>query len=260
MIYGLPDHLYEAIDDRGEAIVLFTCYRGSIAHGMYVPSNDPDSVDDTDYFACVIAPPAHYCGLKSWGNSETKEVFIGDDDLLAYELRKLAKLMLVCNPNVLSFLWCEHIYQSKVAEKLVAIRDKFVSRKAVYKSFCGYANAQLQKMEAAAHRGFRGQKRRELKEKFGYDTKHAAHCLRLLRMGDEFLRTGNLRVNREGYDAEELIAVKRGEWQRDKVVTEARGLFDKIKNSCEKSVLPLEPDRELVERTIIEMIRGYLSV
>lgn len=260
MKYGLPDHLYDAIDDKGEAIVLFTCYRGSIAHGMYVPSSDPDSVDDTDYFSCVIAPLAHYCGLRSWGNSETKEVFIGDDDLLCYELRKLAKLMLVCNPNVLSFLWCDHLYQSVVAEKLVKIRDKFISREAVYKSFCGYANAQLQKMEAAAHRGFRGQKRRELKEKFGYDTKHAAHCLRLLRMGEEFLRTGNLRLNREGYDASELLAVKRGEWQREKIVSEAEALFTQIKESYKKSVLPLEPERDLIEQAVMDMIRGYLTV
>ena len=32
-------------------------YRGSIAHGMYVPQEDPDSIDDKDVMGVFVAPP-----------------------------------------------------------------------------------------------------------------------------------------------------------------------------------------------------------
>ena len=31
------------------------CWRGSVAHGMYVPKSDPDSIDDKDIMGIYIA-------------------------------------------------------------------------------------------------------------------------------------------------------------------------------------------------------------
>ena len=42
--------------------------------------------------------------------------------------------------------------------------------------------------------GYMGQKRRELVRRVGYDAKNAAHLIRLLRMGIEFLTEGTLHV------------------------------------------------------------------
>ena len=52
-------------------------YRGSIAHGMYVPSSDPNSIDDKDIMGVFIAPVEHYLGF---GRDEHKEVFAGEWD------------------------------------------------------------------------------------------------------------------------------------------------------------------------------------
>lgn len=60
--------------------------------------------------------------------------------------------------------------------------------------------------------------RRELEEKSGYDTKHASHLIRLMRMGYEILSTGDVIVNRTGIDADELLAIKNGAWSYDKVM------------------------------------------
>jgi len=51
-----------------------------------------------------------------------------------------------------------------------------------------------------------GAKRKSLVEKFGYDTKNAAHLILLLRMGIEFLSVGVLHVKR--HDAQELLEIK----------------------------------------------------
>jgi len=45
-----------------------------------------------------------------------------------------------------------------------------------------------------------------LEAKFGFDTKHAMHLIRLLRMAREILETGVVHVKRP--DAEELSAIR----------------------------------------------------
>lgn len=60
--------------------------------------------------------------------------------------------------------------------------------------------------------------RRELEEKSGYDTKHASHLVRLMRMGYEIITEGKVIVNRTGHDADELLAIKNGAWSFEKVM------------------------------------------
>jgi predicted nucleotidyltransferase len=54
------------------------------------------------------------------------------------------------------------------------------------------------------------------------NSKHAMHLVRLLRMGKEILTTGKIHVRRP--DAEDLLAIRRGEWSYDKLVEEAEAL------------------------------------
>ena len=78
------------------------CWRGSVAHGMYVPKSDPDSIDDKDVMGVYIAPIEHYLGF---GRKDVYEKWEGESDCVFYELRKFIGLLLQCNPNVLSLLW-----------------------------------------------------------------------------------------------------------------------------------------------------------
>jgi hypothetical protein len=100
-----------------------------------------------------------------------------------------------------------------------------------------------------------GQKRRELVRRVGYDAKNAAHLIRLLRMGIEFLTEGTLYVERQ--DAPELLSIKRGEWSLEKVKTEAERLFQLSQEAYVRSTLPPEPDRERAEWLCVEMISEY---
>src|ERR1043165_9239253 len=244
-------------------------YRGSIAHNMFVPQNDPGSIDDKDLMGVYVAPLGHYLGFE---REEVKEEFINEWDSVCYEVRKFIGLLLKCNPNVLSLLWIDDqhiIYQHKLGRLLRDNREMFVSKMA-YHSFNGYAYAQFKRMthfnqEAQAEMaaleqeivqhgldlselsatqeqrdsliesgafssqklgglidryngikrkffsgGYMGSKRRELVRRIGYDAKNAAHLIRLLRMGIEFLVEGELHVARA--DAENLLEIKRGEW------------------------------------------------
>jgi hypothetical protein len=103
--------------------------------------------------------------------------------------------------------------------------------------------------------GYMGQKRRELVRRVGYDAKNAAHLIRLLRMGIEFLTEGTMHVERA--DAPELFDIKRGTWSLEKVKAEAERLFQLSQEAYVRSTLPAEPDTARAELLCVEMISEY---
>lgn len=98
--------------------------------------------------------------------------------------------------------------------------------------------------------GYMGEKRKKIVREKGYDTKNAAHLIRLMRMCCEFLVTGRLVVNRAGLDAEELKAIKRGDWSIAEVKAEAESLFARAKDLRASATLPERSDPEAVARLV----------
>jgi len=103
--------------------------------------------------------------------------------------------------------------------------------------------------------GYMGQKRKALVEQHGYDTKNASHLIRLLRMGIEFLRTGELTVTRP--DARELLDIKQGKWTLERVQAEANELFENISEVYDKSPLPLAPNKAKAEELLMNIIEDF---
>ena len=94
-------------DSRFESTpdTFFLAYSGSIAHGMFIPSTDPKSIDDIDLIGFAFGEPRHYFGLHEWGSRGTKEIKPGCYDVVLYEIRKAVALLLQGNPNIMSMLW-----------------------------------------------------------------------------------------------------------------------------------------------------------
>lgn len=233
---------------------VLTCYRGSIAHGMYVPNSDPNSIDDKDVMAICVPHTDYYLGLKQYGSRGTREIFRGEWDIVIYEARKAIRLLAQGNPNVLAMLWLEdkHYLNLAPAGALLIENRNLFSGRHVYRSFVGYGYSQLKKMTSGSHEGYMGEKRKRLVQKFGYDTKNAAHLVRLLRMGIEFLRDGELYVER--HDAQQLLAIKRGEWELEQVKAEADRLFKTIEDVYVSSGLPAKPDREKINALCVAIV------
>jgi hypothetical protein len=113
-------------------------------------------------------------------------------------------------------------------------------------------------MKKGENLGYLGDKRKRLVLEHGYDSKNAAHCIRLLRMCVEFLYTGSLVVYRpEEGDDQELLAIKRGEWPLDKIKSHAEALFKLAREAKEASPLPNGPDKAAVEGLLIKTIRDW---
>lgn len=236
-------------------------YRGSIAHGMYEPNHEPGSIDDKDTMAVCVPPISYYYGLDEYGSRGTVEVKHGEWDVVVYEARKMVRLLAQGNPNVLALLWLgENMYikRTYAGNLLIANRDVFVGRH-VYRPFIGYANQQFYKMEHGAFQGYMGDKRKRLVEMYGYDTKNAAHLIRLLRMGIEFLRDGALIVDRGGYDAQELLAIKHGEWTLERVKDEAQRLFRRAEDAYDRSTLPAQPCHVKVNDLCVRIVLSHME-
>jgi hypothetical protein len=112
-------------------------------------------------------------------------------------------------------------------------------------------------MTHCAFEGYMGEKRKNLVKKFGFDTKNAAHLIRLLRMGIEFLVEGELYVQRK--DAQQLLEIKRGEWTLEQVKTESDRLFKKAEEIYSTTTLPNHPDYDKVNDLCINIFTNYFS-
>ena len=104
--------------------------------------------------------------------------------------------------------------------------------------------------------GYMGAKRKALVEKYGYDIKNAAHTIRILRMGIEFLNTSKLNVFRE--DAAELIDIKTGKWELDKVISLADKLLKDAELALKSSKLPDRPNTKEAELLLMNVIKERL--
>jgi len=121
------------------------------------------------------------------------------------------------------------------------------------------ALVRFRKLHREHFSGYMGEKRKAMVRKYKYDVKNAAHLIRLLRMGSEFLTTGKLGVYRTE-DAEELKAIKQGAWTLEQVKAEAESLFAGIEAARAASPLPLGPDRDAANRLLIEIHRAVLGI
>jgi len=116
----------------------------------------------------------------------------------------------------------------------------------------GETLGRFRKLHRQHFSGYMGEKRKAMVRKYQYDVKNAAHLIRLLRMGIEFLETGTLRVYRTD-DADELKGIKQGGWSLDDVKAEAERLFGQIDAARSRSTLPDGPDEAAANALLIEM-------
>ena len=93
----LPKEVF--IDD-----LIFLAYRGSVAHNMYVPNSDPNSIDDVDLMGVFIAPTSHYIGLNKSDRTIEEKIEVKDMlyDCVYYEISQLISTLPGSNDTTLN--------------------------------------------------------------------------------------------------------------------------------------------------------------
>lgn len=238
-------------------------YRGSQAHGTWRPPTDPTSIDDVDLMGATIGPIEQYLGFpgqETWERMEQETSTGLLYDIVVYDIRHFVRLLCKCNPNVLGMLWLKPNYYTHLTNHgrlLIENRDLFSSKEA-YNSFTGYAYSQLHKMTHGAHQGYMGDKRKKLVDEFGYDTKNASHLIRILKMGIEFMATGQLNVMRE--DNIYLVDIKKGLFTLKYIQDEANRLFQVAETALANSKLPDKVDQKKAEALLVKILSEHFGV
>lgn len=94
--------------------------------------------------------------------------------------------------------------------------------------------------------------RAKLEEKFGYDTKHALHLVRLLLMCREILTDGKVLVRRP--DREFLLSIRYGLWDYFELVAWAEKQNRELTEIAKVSKLPSDPNWKLLDPLCVGMV------
>lgn len=97
--------------------------------------------------------------------------------------------------------------------------------------------------------------RAEIEKQYGYDCKHAAQLVRLIRMCREILETGQVLVKRP--DAQEIKGIRNGDWKYEAVVDYAEQEDLALQEVARKSSLPSSPPMNIIHETVFEMVMEF---
>lgn len=133
--------------------IIFLTTGGSYAYGTNVETSDLDIRGIAVERSCEIL------GSSSFEQFENRET-----DTVIYGLRKILRLMLNCNPNVLEMLGTkdEHIFVCNKYGKMIKDNTNLFLSKRAIQSFGGYASAQLRRLQNALARDNYPQKEKEI--------------------------------------------------------------------------------------------------
>lgn len=200
---------------------------GSRAYGLHGPGSDYDRrgvyAAPTRAFWHLDKPPTHVDGPAA--------------EQFSWEFERFCVLALQGNPTVLEVLWSPLVETiTEDGERLLAARRAFLSRR-VAETYGSYARDQLKRVAA----------RRERTGETNH--KQAMHMIRLLVAGAHVLRTGEVLVDVR-HLRDRLLAVRRGELPWDVVGAWAADLLADLTDADANTALPVQPDREAVDRLL----------
>jgi predicted nucleotidyltransferase len=133
-------------------------------------------------------------------------------------------------------------------ENLIEVMDRERRYKAAHRHFTQYQTWKRQRNPARA----------ALEAAHGYDTKHAAHLMRLLRMGREIVATGEVHVWRGDIDADELRAVRDGAWSYAELIERARAELDALE-AIDVVAVPKKADRVGLDALVVSLVEAALG-
>ncbi len=227
---------------------------GSELHGAKV-----GATDDLDIYGVFIAEPADVLGLNPtehfvWSTaSDDRRNGPDDVDITLYSFKKWAGMAARGNATALHFLFADATAASApIWMKIQEQKDSFLSKQSA-SQFLGFAENQLKRIIGEKGKGSKGT-RPEYECAYGYDTKAAMHCLRLLYECCELMKEGTITLPRP--EKELLVEVRSGSWTLEKFAEEAALLRASTEAAAASSSLPDAVDQrrisELVGRVHLE--------
>jgi hypothetical protein len=204
---------------------------GSRAYGCHNEDSDHDEV------AIVLEnlDERMEIGKEPFTSGQKK---IGSGDCHIYSLEKFCQLATQGNPNILEVCFSPVLFYTPEGNELIENRNWFWSKQAGSR-FLGYMKAQKERL--LGERGQKDVNRKDLVEKYGYDTKYAYHIIRLGLIGNEFITSGYIRLPMRDSHVKVLKAIRNGEWKIGEVIQEADEQERLMKLAIEHGAAPEKP-------------------
>jgi uncharacterized protein len=238
--------------------VILEAVVGSTVHGTAVQ----DGLEDLDLMAVVLEDVHSFGGFntKDTWTHRTKPMGVrseaGDVDWVGYGLRKYLQLALKGNPSVLLPLFAQppHIRVcSGAGFALRGLAPHIVSAQ-VYQPFRGYMRQQHERLLGL--RGQRNVTRPELVEAYGFDTKYAAHVVRLGMQGAELLSTGRLSLPMRDEERRLCVDIRTGRYSLEEVSALIVDAERRLEVAYHETRLPEYPNVAAVE---LWMLNTYME-
>jgi uncharacterized protein len=233
---------------------------GSIAYGVSTDSSDIDIYGFTIPPKNMIFP--HLAGeIEGFGRQKQRfeqyqQHHVKYDDNKEYDFTifgivRYFTLLMENNPNVIDSIFTPQfsvLHLTKIGNMVRDNRKIFLHKGSWFK-FKGYAYSQLHKMESKNPE--EGSKRKELREKFGFDVKFAMHVVRLMDEAEQIMLLGDIDLQR---NREQLKAIRRGEIKAEQIkewFTEKEKVLDK---AYQDSKLQHSPDEQAIKQLLLDCL------
>jgi predicted nucleotidyltransferase len=247
--------------------VVYETIMGSVAYGVSSDTSDCDI-----YSLCI--PPKNYIFPYTntgfiFGFGKTPPIFDQyikhgikslDDlggkgrvyDVTIFGIVKAFDLWMDGNPNCLEMLFTSNeciITQTQIS-KLIRDNAELFLTKQCYPRFIGYLSSQIHKAKIKNPEG----KRKELVEKFGYDTKFIANAVRLAYECETILteRTMDLRRFKD-----HIKSIRNGDCKLDDILLWLDEKEKALISMKEKSTIPEKPDANKIKSLMISCIESH---
>ena len=212
---------------------------GSTAHGI----SSSQTGDDFDAMVIRIEPFTELVvgspnrqSLMIRTQPEGIRSRMGDIDLQVYTLRKFVGLAAKGNPSILGGLFSQAVHYSALdLDPIVGM----VASKRAGSAFLGYMRQQLERWQGV--RGQKNVKRPELVDAYGYDTKYAAHVIRLGHQGIEYVTTGRYSMPLSDELAARIVDVREGRVSEIDALAWAEDVEQELLKAIAASPLPAGP-------------------
>ena len=145
--------------------------------------------------------------------------------------------------------------EPKALQEIIPITDEFIE---IIQKENAYAVASHEWNLYQNWKKSRNPERAILEQKYGFDTKHGSHLLRLISEGKELLTTGLITFPRP--DAEYLLEVKNGKYKYEEIEGLLKSYDKEFNVYYENSPLPRTANRNKVDELCIKITGSFIGI
>lgn len=238
---------------------------GSLSYGVSTDNSDQDIYGFSIPYKTIIFPHLQgYImdfGPRPQGFDQWQEHHVKSPcgqivyDFNIFGIVRFFNLCLNSNPNMVDSLFTPESCIQHITKIGSIIRDKrhlFLSKK-MWFTYKGYAYSQFRKIfTKEPDKG----KRKEICEKFGYDTKFAYHIVRLITQVEQVLTEGTMDLQAS---REQLKFIREGGWTKEEL---SKYLHDKsisleeVKNN---SKIQEKPDQKAIKELLLNCLEEHFG-